>query len=251
MEQSVDIGMNRTGMATALKEAKKMADGAVEYGPSTLGGSEAIRLIHRNYYEDATPVGNVPPPKSIKGMLKSGVEAMKGNKPTVLLDKLGERLAFERTGTRLYEAILEKFDAFGGWDGGPTRDELQQHHDEELRHFHLIKESITSLGGDPTVMTPSADITGVASEGLLKVITDPRTSLPESLEALLTAELVDNDSWQMLIALTNSLGHDRLSKDFQGALEAEHRHLESVRRWLSLGLEGMATRKGAGGPQAS
>jgi ferritin-like protein len=241
--------MNRTGMATALKEARRMAAGAVEYGPSTLGDSEAIRLIHRNYYEEAGPVGNVPTPKSLKGKLKAGMEAVKGNKPTVLLDKLGERLAFERTGTRLYEAVLEKFDAFGGWEGGPTRDELQQHHDEELRHFRLIKEAINSLGGDPTVMTPAADITGVASEGLLKVITDPRTSLAESLEALLTAELVDNDSWQMLIALTGSLGHDRMSQEFQGALEAEQRHLESVRRWLNRGMEGKATRKGAAGSE--
>ena len=98
-------------------------------------------------------------------------------------------------------------------------------------------------------MTPSADITGVASEGLLKVITDPRTSLAESLEALLTAELVDNDSWQMLIALAGNLGQDRLAKNFQGALEAEYRHLESVRRWLNTGLEGMATRKGAAGSE--
>lgn len=31
---------------------------------------------------------------------------VKGDSPTILLDKLGERLAFKRTGTRLYDALI-------------------------------------------------------------------------------------------------------------------------------------------------
>jgi hypothetical protein len=48
----------------------------------------------------------VPPPTSMKGMAKSALQALKGEKATVLIDKLAERLAFERTGTRLYETLI-------------------------------------------------------------------------------------------------------------------------------------------------
>ena len=36
------------------------------------------------------------------------------------MDKIGERLAFERTGTRLYEALVSKHEAFGSFPGGPS-----------------------------------------------------------------------------------------------------------------------------------
>ena len=63
----------------------------------------------------------MPPPTSLKGVAKTAVDMLKGSKPTVFIDKLGERAAFERTGTRLYQGALAKFDVLGSWDGGPTR----------------------------------------------------------------------------------------------------------------------------------
>ena len=38
-------------------------------------------------------------------MLKTALNKLVGVSPEVLIDKLGERLAFERTGTRLYDAL--------------------------------------------------------------------------------------------------------------------------------------------------
>ena len=40
------------------------------------------------------------------------------------MDKLGERLAFEHAGARLYEALLAKHRAYGSFDGGPSADDL-------------------------------------------------------------------------------------------------------------------------------
>jgi hypothetical protein len=57
--------------------------------------------------------------------VRAAAKAMKGEKPTLLLDKLGERLAFERSGTRLYEALVSKHDAFGSFSGGPSREDLE------------------------------------------------------------------------------------------------------------------------------
>jgi hypothetical protein len=78
---------------------------------------------------------------------------------------------------------------------------------------------------------------GVASTGLVQVITDPRTTMPQSLSALLTAELTDNDGWDMLVDLTRSFGQDEMVRRFQFAQQQEAIHLGHVRRWLTAAME--------------
>jgi rubrerythrin len=152
----------------------------------------------------------------------------------VLLDKLGERLAFERQGTRLYEAFLQKCESLTLEDAsGPSVEELRHICEEELEHFHLLQNAITALGGDATVQTPSADVAGVLSHGVMQVVSDPRTTIPQTLQAMLTAELVDNDGWQMLQDLAAELGQDDLEEQCRKAYEEEQEHLEKVRDWLT------------------
>ena len=62
----------------------------------------------------------MPVPGNLKGAAKAAVKALKGEKAAVFLDKLGERLAFERTGVRLYEAVLAKVPAARS-SKGPSR----------------------------------------------------------------------------------------------------------------------------------
>ena len=50
---------------------------------------------------------------------------------------------------------------------------------------------------------------------------------------LLTAELVDNDGWQMLQELAEQLGHADLAEQCAKAYEEEQEHLEVVRTCLS------------------
>jgi hypothetical protein len=60
-------------------------------------------------------------------LLKDKGTSLNGSEEMVLLvDKLGERLAFERSGTRLYETLLSKFDSYGPFEGGPERAELEE-----------------------------------------------------------------------------------------------------------------------------
>ena len=65
-----------------------------------------------------------------------------------------------------------------------TIDDLETIRADEARHFRLIAEAIESLGGDPTSQTPSADLAGVESMGLVQVLNDPRTSIAQSLHWL-------------------------------------------------------------------
>jgi hypothetical protein len=72
--------------------------------------------------------------------------------------------------------------------------------------------------------------------GLLQVIADPRTSLPQNLEALLIAELADNDSWRLLVELASIYDQHEIVADFRVAGLEEQRHLDHCRRWLSSRL---------------
>jgi hypothetical protein len=229
---NVSTGLNRTGVGTSPIDSKEMLEGA-DLGPISPGGPEDAEALRRAYAEDEEPLGSVPPPTTVQGAVVTIVEAVKGHSPVIFLDKLGERLAFERTGTRLYEAARLKLEVSETWEGGPALADIQRIHDEELAHVELLQEAMRGLGADPTAVTPAADVVGVASLGLLQVISDPRTTLPQCLEALLTAELTDNDGWQMLIELGRTLGEDALVVDFERAKAAEETHLLDVRRWLS------------------
>src|SRR5688500_1194940 len=95
--------------------------------------------------------------------------------------------------TRLYEVLLNKVQLLEESVPGRTLDQIMKIVSEELNHFRLLNQVITELGGDPTVESPSADVAAVASMGIMQILTDPRTSIPQCLQALLTAELTHNE----------------------------------------------------------
>jgi hypothetical protein len=203
----------------------------------------AAAELRSDYIASAEPLGSMPPPMSVKGVVGAAKEALAGNRLHVLLDKLGERAAYERSGTRLYDAFLQKLDSFGVLPEGMTQAEVQRHRDEEAAHYNLLLEAIEMLGGDPTSQTPCADFTGVQSMGLMQAMTDPRTNLPQALQTLLAAELIDEASWELLIELADGFGNDVLVQRFWQALENEHRHALHVRTWLTATLNGEALGK--------
>lgn len=157
----------------------------------------------------------------------------------LLLDKLGERLQFERVGVRLYEALIGKREQLGDAAIGqvlPTVSELQRIGRDELQHFFLLRDIILELGGDPTMMTPSADVVVMLGNGLVQVLTDPRTSFKQCLQAILAAELQDGDGWQLLIEVTRTTGRIGLVAEFEAAHAQELEHLDRVRKWLQAAL---------------
>ena len=106
-----------------------------------------------------------------------------------------------------------------------------------------VKECIEQLGGDPTTQTPCADVTGVASMGLLQVVTDPKTNVNQSLHALLVAELADGAAWEELVVLARELGQEEMAKRFEEAGRHEAEHLETVKQWhLEATLQEARTR---------
>lgn len=241
MKTADDIGTNRTGIATSPLEAPQVIAGAEEGGATSGGDGSEAAAARAAYVREAEPIGSVPPPASIKGAIKTVAQALKGEKASVFVDKLGERLAFERTGVRLYALAMLKAEAGPGWEGAPTAADLATIQRDELEHFGMLQQCAKDLGADPTAMTPSADVAANLSKGIPAVLADPRTDLRQCLEGLLVAELADNAGWEVLISLARELGQDKMVERFQRALDEEQEHLERVRRWLQLGVLGAAS----------
>ncbi|MDB5889760.1 MAG: hypothetical protein JWP47_591 [Polaromonas sp.] len=263
--QATSLGMNKTGASMSPIGVNAMTDAVNEFSPPGPIDTEAMAAQRIVYITESDALGSIPPPPSVKGVLKSGMAKMSGSHPSVFMDKIGERIAFERAGTRLYDALITKYEALSLADGNvlpparqaaltdegsalqTLRDEapaqtLARIRSEELAHFRMLCEAMQHLGGDPTAQTPCADVIATASMGLVQVVTDPRTTLAQSLNAMLTAELTDNAGWELLIQLAEDAGETELTGRFLAALDQEQEHLITIKGWLNaLVLKGDAT----------
>jgi bacterioferritin (cytochrome b1) len=237
MENATSIGLNRTGAQMSPLSASSMETYAEQMSPAGLDDllqDPGISTMRFDYGQEAEKIGSVPLPATLTGVLSTGVAKITGKNPEVLIDKLGERLAFERSGVRLYQALIDKVSAQEATQALPFKlADLEEIRDDEFEHTQILVVAIESIGADPTAQTPSADISGVASSGILKVLTDPRTNIGQSLTAVLTAELIDNASWDLLIRVAEESGQDELVPKFMHALKNEDRHASQVRDWLS------------------
>lgn len=242
--EATATGPNRTGAALHPKDIEQMLDAVDELSPPVPINTLQMDVERQSYITEAEAVGSIPPPPETA---KKSAKKAAAESPVIalLMDKLGERIAFERTGTRLYGALISKHLALlnaGQQIPSTAMDEaagdtLQRIRSEELGHFHLLCAAVMEMGGDPTAQTPCADVIGAASAGLMQVITDPRTTFAQSLNAILTAELTDNAGWEMLITLAEAAGQPQLVEQFALALEAEQQHLLIVRGWLDTLME--------------
>jgi len=227
------MGFNKTGIGVAPMLSKEMIAGMEEFPPSSSGDDSGIAQERVAYAVTGEPAGSLPPPASFKQVAKSALQTVHGARPNLFVDKLAERLAFERRGTRVYQAIISKFDAYGTFDDGPQREDLEQICADELAHFHMLRLVIENAGGDPTAVTPSANFHAVATQSMVNAIADPRTDLIQALEGALVLELSDNDCWEALIDMARSASEADAAEQFSLALAAEREHLTKVRMWLA------------------
>ncbi|HYD93723.1 MAG TPA: ferritin-like domain-containing protein [Noviherbaspirillum sp.] len=245
MKEQTPMGMNRTGMQMSPLDANAMQAAPASMTPATPGDDSALAQMRGSYISESDPIGSVPLPGTVKGAMTTGVALLTGDQPQLLLDKLGERLAFERTGTRLYDALITKFETMQDTSTSMTLADLRKIRQDEARHFAIVAEAIQSLGGDPTSQTPCADLVGVESMGLMQVVTDPRTTVAQSLHAILVAEMTDNVGWELLIALAEDQNQSALITDFSVALDEERMHLQQVQSWFQEATLGESISNGA------
>ena len=153
-------------------------------------------------------------------------------------DKLRERMSFERTGTKLYEALLSKYYSLENKTDShshkiqdlPPIYQLEKFCNEEKNHFEMTKKLLLSMGLNSSSLE---DVNGMVESSWIQIIEDSQTSFVQALEIILQAELVDNAGWEILIELAESLNLDAAVLEFEHALEEENVHLAYVRAWVS------------------
>ncbi len=236
------LGMNRTGMDMSPIHSKEML--RVDEGiPQVINGGSSPAAIENYFLENSDPLGSVPLPGTVKGAAKSAMKMATGHHPEVFINKLGERLAYERSGVRIYQQLIAKCTHAAEAltpDLQLPIERMQQFCQQEEEHFDLLAQCLLKLGADPTAQTPDADASGVASSGLMKVITDPRTSVSQCLQAMLAIEMADNAAWELLILLAQDMGMTDMAQQFEHALQQEDVHLREVREWYEKSVRGQA-----------
>lgn len=252
MEKGITTGNNRTGMDMSPVQGRMMVSGA-EAAPHSAGNESDLHSLGRDYIASAQTVGSVPLPGTLRGALKALKDKLSGKHTAMLLNKIGERLAFERSGVRLYEAFIAKCEAAEQEGTLPSALELQRLRQfcvEEAQHFSLLCEVLVAMGADPTAQTPDADVAAMASQGQMKVIQDPRTTVSQCLESLLSIEMMDNAAWAVLERLARDMTMDEIAQQFRLAAEQEDRHLLAVRAWHEAAVREEAGLDSAAAPRA-
>ncbi|MBK3870290.1 DUF892 family protein [Pseudomonas stutzeri] len=235
MATAVKVGSNVTGVQMSPKDTKRLLDAVNDIHPDVPGDERGMLVERSERAAEADRIGSVPVPGSAKGMLKTGFDMMRGKSPEVFLDKLGERLAYERNGVRLYEAMIAKVKGLDTPDSALV-DTLKHIRDEEHEHMMLVHQAIETLGADPTSQTPCADVVGSMALGIVNVLTDPRTNVDQCLNALLTVELADNAAWELLIELAQAAGHPNIADSFVHAKTQEDDHLVKIKTLMRRDL---------------
>jgi hypothetical protein len=228
-----ETGMNRTGIGTSPRLSSAMVEATKRFEPNPPGDEHYIAEVRSEMSREVEPIGTIPPPPSVERGGKAGAAKRTEDYPSQLVDKLGERLVFERSGVRVYEALISKLEGFGEFEGGPDRGDLLHILQEEYEHFRVLEAALRHLGADPTVLTPSANLTTTMSSGIVASVLDPRTTLAQCLEAALVLELADNECWEALIQMARDAGQKKLIESFELAIEQERDHLLNVREWVA------------------
>jgi bacterioferritin (cytochrome b1) len=150
------------------------------------------------------------------------------NAPMVL-DLLGGRLAYERTGVKLYDAVIRKIELNPDRRYHRVLDYLRHIRDEEKEHEEWLESQIRALGGTAHEITAMAQLESEETSGVMSVVVDGHQHVPHLLHALLAAELADNAGWDLLVKLADEAGDKQAKLQFKKRLMEEAKHLAFVR----------------------
>jgi len=146
-----------------------------------------------------------------------------------VIDLLNERLTFERAGVKLYDAILSNMRTSSSPDVARMLPSMKEHRDQEKEHEEWLEAQIRAMGGDAHAKTEMSELITSESSGVEKVVTSDK-DLVHQMHALLTAELVDNAGWELLLELADDADDADARREFRKRLHQEEEHLIFVRR---------------------
>ncbi|HKY61821.1 MAG TPA: hypothetical protein VJR29_00230 [bacterium] len=149
----------------------------------------------------------------------------------ILLNKIGQQMAFEQSNFRLWETFHGKallLKALGEME----LEEIEVLRAQKRDHLRLLKLAASDVGAGSHPMAPTVEVATISSMGLAPALDDPRIDFEQCLQLMLVAELVNNEAWRALGDLAEIAGDDEWAERFQQAAAEAEEHLACVRTWI-------------------
>ena len=161
------------------------------------------------------------------------MEILGKTNPEKVIELLSERLAYERSGIKLYDAILKKVRRSRHTQLKKLVKELESHRDQEVEHAEWCEENIRMLGGDPDEKTERTLLVETEAQGIEQIVFGD-APLSQMFHALNMAELGDNAGWAQLVGIAEQCGDEEARAEFQERLEHEEEHLRLTHKIIGM-----------------
>lgn len=145
-----------------------------------------------------------------------------------LIDILSERLACERAGVKLYDVVLSKMKNMTDPVSVRLYAPLEDFRGHEKEHEEWLESQLRTLGATGHEHTDRADLVQRESIGIERVVRGD-DDVVHLVHALLTAELIDNSGWELLLELADDADDDVARREFRKRLHEEAEHLSALR----------------------
>jgi len=225
MSQESNFEIQRDAKEPSHRRRRALFESAVR----ALGGDRAARHVP-DRCDDLAPIA--PMLTTLIDPLWNGVRVPHHAGSHRLLRQLRERLAFVRTSTRLYEALLTMLEAApAAHQYDVSRDNVVRFRSEEAAHFELLCECIESLGTDPLTFISADRAPPVRVDLARQGAAGSSERIANTLQHLLDLKRTDRSAWELLVATARTFGHDELARRFGHAWSEAAQHVHQLRAW--------------------
>lgn len=148
MQKHDTPGTNRSGSTLNPSLIQTQLAFAESVAATPVQGSENIKTVRMQYIAHADVVGSPAPLLNQDSALGKALSE-RGLEAQIFADKLGQRLAFERSGVRLYEALMDKVLATEFAGKPELTADIGHICQEETEHFLMLKNIMEYLAPIP------------------------------------------------------------------------------------------------------
>lgn len=147
------------------------------------------------------PMVDVDPRRAVTDEQLAAIAGDSGLNGPFLADVLSDALMHERCGFHLYRSVA------GRTNNPMLKRRYEEFGEETLTHITVLEELITTLGGDPGYVSPSArateklDLGALEGSFMLSGSVDLMTQELVMLNAVVLAETIDHSNWATMAAL--------------------------------------------------
>jgi bacterioferritin (cytochrome b1) len=148
--------------------------------------------------------------------------------PEKLLDLLTERLTFERASVKLYDMSIAKIERNSDPAIVAVLPQMIRQREQEKEHEEWLEDWVRELGSDAHTDSELSELIERESKGVMEVISQDE-QIPHLFHALLTAELVDDTAWKLLVHLADEADDDDARRELRNRARQEEQHLIFIR----------------------